>query len=125
MSGPAIFENPRGSPRLRRLILVLPSPSACQVYVVSIGNGPSAVRITSFVPGTSSTTSYVYASRRPRKWATNARREPRATGGGVFHSTALMFTYHAGALDGSPAYAATWSGGRAITISVTTSTAIA
>src|SRR6266446_5642321 len=35
-----------------------------------------------------------------------------------------MFTYHSGALVGSAAYPATWSRGRLITISVSTSTAI-
>src|SRR5688572_33458848 len=36
-----------------------------------------------------------------------------------------MFTYHSGALVGSPAYAATTWRGRSITISLTTSTGIA
>lgn len=92
-----------GSPRFRSVIRVWPSPCASQVYVVSIGNGPSAVRMTSFDPGIHSMSSYVYASRRPRKCATNATRDPTASGGGVFHSTDLMFTYHSGACEGSPA----------------------
>jgi hypothetical protein len=33
--------------------------------------------------------------RRPTNWATNAILEPSATGFGDFHSTALMFSYHA------------------------------
>ena len=51
-------ENPSGSPRLRNVINV-PVPFACQVYVVSIGNGPSEVRMTSRWFATSSTISYV------------------------------------------------------------------
>src|ERR1700731_1411512 len=43
-------------------------------------------------------------------------------GGGVFQSTDLMLTYHCGALEGSPAYAATCAGARLITVSVMTST---
>ena len=49
-------------------------------------------------------------------------REPTATGGGVRHSTESMFTYHSGALVGSPAKAATSATGRRITVSVSTST---
>jgi hypothetical protein len=59
MSGAISLEKPLGSPRLRSTILVLPSPTGSHVYVVSIGNGPCAVRITSRAPGTNSTTSYV------------------------------------------------------------------
>src|SRR3954454_17959627 len=54
--------------------------------------------------------------------ATNATFEPTAAGGGVSHSTDVMSTYHSGALLGSPAYPATVARGRAITISVWTST---
>src|SRR6476620_1439486 len=50
-------ENPDGFPRLRRVIRVAVSPTGSQVYVVSIGNGPSAVRITSRRAAWSSTTS--------------------------------------------------------------------
>jgi hypothetical protein len=50
--GAAILEQPAGSPRLRSVILVAPLPASSQVYVVSIGNGPSAVLITSRSPGT-------------------------------------------------------------------------
>src|ERR1700682_3575743 len=46
-------------------------------------------------------------------------------GGGVSHSTDLMLTYQRGALEGSPAYAATCACGRLITVSVSTSTRIA
>jgi hypothetical protein len=52
-------------------------------------------------PGTSCRTSYVYASLRPRKDATNATWEPIASGGSVFHSTLSMFSYHSGAFAGS------------------------
>src|SRR5437879_2813809 len=51
----------------------------------------SAVRITSRRPRTNSTNSYVYAMRRPRKCAMNATLEPARKGGGVFHSTDLIF----------------------------------
>jgi hypothetical protein len=64
----------------------------------------------------------VQRHRLPRKRATKATRDPRASGGGVFHSTDLMFTYHFGALSGSRANAATSAGGQAMMISVTTST---
>jgi hypothetical protein len=65
----------------------------------------------------------VYASLRPRKDATNATCEPIASGGSVFHSTLSMFSYHSGAFAGSAEYPATEAGGRAISISVTMSTA--
>src|SRR5215475_13117102 len=52
-------------------------------------------------------------------------RDPTPTGGGVCHRTEAMLVYHSGACDGSPAYAATCSHGRAMTISVMTSTVIA
>ena len=41
----------------RQALMPAYSPDGSQVYVVSIGNGPSAVRITSRSPGTSSTIS--------------------------------------------------------------------
>ena len=41
----------------------------------------------------------------------NSNREPRATGFGVCHLTALMLTYHCVALSGSQAYAATTGAG--------------
>ena len=122
--GAPTFLKPRGSPRLRSIIRVAPSPASDHSYVVSIGNGPWAVLITSRSPSTSSRISYVYSSRRPRKFATNATREPTRSGGSVFHSTALMFTYHLGAFSTSLTYAATSARGRAISVSVTTSTAM-
>jgi hypothetical protein len=89
-----------------------------------MGNGPSAVRMTSFSPGRSSMISYVYAKRRPRKCATNATRDPTARGGFDFHSADLMFSYQTGALSGSIAKLATSAAERSITSSVTTSTGI-
>jgi len=65
----------------------------------------------------------VYSSRRPRNDATKAIREPIASGGSVFHSTLSMFSYHSGAFAGSAEYPATSADGRAISISVTMSTA--
>ena len=47
MKGATIHEKPVGSPRFRSVIRVLSSVVADQVYVVSMGNGPYAVRITS------------------------------------------------------------------------------
>src|SRR5579859_4922562 len=88
-----------------------------------MGNGPCAVCITNRAPATRSTTSYVYANRRPRNRATKSIRDPTATVCGVCQTTDSMFTYQSGACDGSPAYAATSAHGRSITISVTTSTA--
>src|SRR5436853_3461807 len=78
--------------------------------------------MTSRSPGTSSRTSYVYSSRRPRNDATKANCEPTASGGVLRHSALAMFTYHSGALEGSDAYRKTSSRRRAISISVTTST---
>jgi len=92
--GAASFPKPDGSPRFRRVILVSLWLTDSYVYVVSMGNGPSPVRITRRSPGASSTNSYVYARRRPRNCATNARRDPTRSGGVVFHSTDLMLTYH-------------------------------
>src|SRR5918994_6495758 len=80
--------------------------------------------MTSRWPGTRSTISYVYASRRPRKRATKSILEPTAIGGGVCQETDSMLAYQSGALLGSAAYAATWPLGRSMMISVTTSTAI-
>ena len=62
MIGASNFEKPCGSPRLRSVMRVDGSDTADHVYVVSIGNGPCAVRITSRACGSSSTSSYVYAS---------------------------------------------------------------
>ncbi len=62
---------PRLSIRWRRVILVAPSASSSQVYVVCMGNGPCAVAITKRRPGSSSRTSYVYSNVRPRNWARN------------------------------------------------------
>ena len=101
--GAPILEKPDGSPRFRSVIVVPPFTASDHVYVVSIGNGPSAVLITKRSPGTSSRTSYVYASVRPRKRATKASCEPTASGRGDFHSTAAMFSYQLVALSGSAA----------------------
>lgn len=57
-----------------------------------------------------------------RNCATKAMRDPTRNGGDVSHSTALMLTYQLGAFDGSTAYAATSARGRAMTMSVVTST---
>src|ERR1700752_3283760 len=54
--------------------------------------------------------------------ATNAICAPTIRGGPTFHSIALMFRYQVVALSGLTAYAATSTRGRAISISVTTST---
>src|SRR5215470_14094 len=55
--------------------------------------------------------------------AVNAILDPTASGLGERQSTASMFRYHSVARSGSAAYAATSSRGRAISISLTTSTA--
>ena len=52
MNGAIIREKPDGTPRLRNVIRVPPWDVDYQVYVVSIGNGPSAVRNTSRSPAT-------------------------------------------------------------------------
>jgi hypothetical protein len=52
----------------------------------------------------------------------NATREPTVSGGGVSHSTALMFSYQVVALSGSAAKAATSERGRSISICVLMST---
>lgn len=67
MNGATKAEKPLGVPRLRNVIRVPPSAVVSQVYVVSIGNGPWAVRITNRSSGTNSITSYVYANFRPKK----------------------------------------------------------
>src|SRR4051812_29159651 len=103
IKGAASFPKPEGSPRFRSVIRVTLSLTDSHVYVVSIGNGPSAVRIARRSPGASSTSSYVYARRLPRNCATKAKRDPTRRGGGVFHSTDLMLTYHLGAWSGLPA----------------------
>ena len=103
MNGETSRENPAGSPRFLSVIRVPPSRVSDQAYVVSIGNGPSAVRMTSRSSGWSSVTSYVYSSRLPRKRATKASLVPTAAGGGERHSTRSMFSYHSGALSGSAA----------------------
>ena len=59
---------------------------------------------------------------RPRNLATNSTCEPTCSGGGVFHSTESMLTYHSGAFTGSAAYEETTVGGRAMTISDSMST---
>jgi hypothetical protein len=46
MNGATNLEKPVGVPRLRNVIRVLPSAVVAQVYIVSIGNGPCAVRMT-------------------------------------------------------------------------------
>jgi Na+:H+ antiporter, NhaA family len=55
--GATHLENPAGVPRFRRVIRVPPSDVVSQMYEVSMGNGPSAVRIIRRSPGTKSTTS--------------------------------------------------------------------
>src|SRR3954462_2571904 len=55
-------------------------------------------------------------------FATNASRAPAASGGGERHCTDSMLAYHSVALSGSAAYAATSVRGRAMVMSVTTST---
>jgi hypothetical protein len=57
MNGAASLEKPAGSPRLRSHILVPPSGVSCELYAVSIGNGPSEVLITNRSPGRSCVTS--------------------------------------------------------------------
>ena len=52
--GLAAQVKPVGSPRFRNVIRVPPSAVSSHVYVVSIGNGPSAVDISRRSPGTSS-----------------------------------------------------------------------
>src|ERR1035441_335131 len=74
------------------------------------------------LPDTSSVTSYVYASRRRRNCAANAKRDPTVCGLDVCHVTDLMFSYQRVALSGSMAYAATVSRGTSISIWVLTST---
>lgn len=51
-------------------------------------------------------------------------REPTRKGGSVTQRTDLMFLYQRGALSGSDANAATSEHGRAMTVEVTTSTAM-
>jgi hypothetical protein len=91
MNGASHREKPLGVPRFLRVMAVWPSAVARQAYLVSMGNGPSAVRITNRPPGTHSRTSQVLARRRPRKCAKNAMREPTRNGGSVFHSIDVMF----------------------------------
>ena len=59
ITGAPTFAKPEGSPRLRSVIRVPPPGASANAYVVSIGNGPSAVRMTRRSRGTSSTISYV------------------------------------------------------------------
>ena len=56
ISGAPTFAKPAGSPRLRSVMRV-PAPASAKPYVVSIGNGPCAVLMTSRSPVTSSRTS--------------------------------------------------------------------
>jgi hypothetical protein len=44
INGAINVENPLGAPRFRSVIRLRSSPAGSQVYVVSIGNGPCAVR---------------------------------------------------------------------------------
>ena len=123
ITGAATYAKPVGSPRLRSVIRVRAVVAGSHVYVVSIGNGPSAVRITSRSPGTSST--HLVRVRQPPAQEPRHERHPRARrrpAAAVSHATESMFTYHSGAFDGSPAYAATSSHGRVDHVSVTTST---
>jgi hypothetical protein len=55
MNGAPRGRIPQAWPRLRSVIRVLVSPRESKLYVVSIGNGPADVRITTRSPGTSST----------------------------------------------------------------------
>jgi hypothetical protein len=55
--GAATLEKPAGCPRLRSVIFVAPFALSAHVYVVSIGNGPSAVLITNRSPAINSLTS--------------------------------------------------------------------
>lgn len=55
ISGANSFEKPVGLPLLRKVILVVFSLIAIQVYVVSIRNGPSVVLIINFCRGMNST----------------------------------------------------------------------
>jgi hypothetical protein len=59
ISGADTRPKPLGWPALRKVISVPPSSASSQVYVVCIGNGPSAVVITSSSPSTSSVIRYV------------------------------------------------------------------
>jgi hypothetical protein len=52
-------------------------------------------------------------------------REPTRNGGSVTHRTDLMFLYQRGAFSGLDAKAATSAHGRAMTVELTTSTAMA
>ena len=87
-----------------------------------MGNDPWAVRMRSHWPGMKPVISYVQDSCLPRKRAVKATREPGRSGGLVSQVMEVMFSHQAGAFDGSAAQAATASVGRAITISVWTST---
>jgi hypothetical protein len=58
-TGAVTAAKPDGSPRLRRPIVVAPGLASSHVYVVSIGNGPSAVAITKRLPASIFRTSYV------------------------------------------------------------------
>lgn len=69
------------SPRLRSVIVVPPAASS-HTYVVSMGNGPDVIDITSRSLGTNACTSYAYSRVRPRKRARNRNLEPTAIGGG-------------------------------------------
>src|SRR5688572_11933621 len=100
---------------------VASADSSVHSYVVSIGNGPSAVRITRRRFGIHSTISYVYSRRRPRNFATNATRAPVRNIETPFHSTAVMFLYQRGAFSGFAAKAATSDMGRSIVIEDETS----
>ena len=122
MSDDAIFANPEGCPRFRSRIRVPPSGVSLHSYVVSIGKGPSVVRMTRRTPGSYTSTRYVYAIFRPRKRASKPNLDPTAIGGGVSQVAATMFSYQAVAFPGSAEKDDTRSRGAAITISVVTST---
>ena len=59
MMGALILPNPLGLPRFRSVMRVPPPAVSVQAYVVSMGNGPSFVAMTSRSPGTKVSTSYV------------------------------------------------------------------
>ena len=63
MNGAATRLNPSGAPRFRNVMRVASLPSGTQVYVVSIGKGPCAVRMTSPSEGENSTISQPDAPR--------------------------------------------------------------
>lgn len=66
-----------------------------EAVIVSIAHGPPVVAITIRLPATNCLTSYVYVSRRPRKRAMKAKREPAAIGVIVLRRAISMLAYQA------------------------------